>query len=548
MRWLAVLVVTALAALWSPAARAETWAKCTEPNYLSSFDERLGPQACDVVATARVRWSGGSTTIRVIRPRALPAGDNASMQRRVSETAGLVGPAMDAMGGGMILPETTILMTDYVSPREIQEGRVIRKGNWKAEALGIYGNECPVNWYKSHYAGTGTDFVFILSHELFHCVQFASFHLPEDEYWMWEGSAEYFAHLAEHNGPLQFVDQFASSITTTPLNRMDYPAFVFFTWLGGANGPPKVKQLLASARSVDSITPDMFMQFAKAWYETSIRLPDGRGLGVTPDSGPTVQLRGTQRLTSPALTPYTFSTQIVSFERGKRYDVTEQPGPEDSRTMWRSGGSGIFGETPRTVRTCSGPVRYQVIRTATRSNRGAIYQVDARAATQDECACPAGVWQETPQSTRRFFEQSAIGGGGAHYISGTRVLSLNADHTGSLSYNSVEVEFRSNPEYWIHQVVTGGTQFTWKTINGKLLTVYVHGSKPLVTLNNEIHARSGVNHETRMAGAQSIGHDFYCDEAGLHLKGPQGYKPSYLPASMPFNFSVDLDFVRIGGS
>ncbi|MEQ1541127.1 MAG: hypothetical protein ABL926_02635 [Novosphingobium sp.] len=547
MRGIWMIVLGVLASLIAQPARAEGFARCEQADYLASFDARLHPEPCEVVASATVHWHGGSAIVRVIRPRSLPAGDSAAIGRFLQETAVDVGQAMDAMGGGLTLPETTILMSSFVSPREVQEGRVIQKGTWKAEALGIFGQECPVNYYKSHYAGTGGDFVFTLAHELFHCIQFASFRAMPDQGWLVEGSAEYFAHLAKHQATIQFADQFNQAIPSTALDAMDYPAFVFYAWLGNANGPPKVKEFLAAARSIDgAVSSDMLMQFAKAYYETSIRLPDGRSLPVSPPPGPTVAVHGAMRFASPAVRPYTFSSQMLAFDRGKRFELSEEPAPADSRTLWRQGGSGLFGPTPTTVRTCSGEVRYQVIRTATRSGRAASYGISAASSSSTECACPAGVWQETPASTRNSVEQSATGGGGAHYISGTRILTLNPDHTGSFTYNAVEKESRTSAEFWLHQVVTGGTHFTWKVVNGILLTRYT-GSNNLVTLNNELHSPRGVVRETRQSGAQSIGHNFNCDDGGLHLIGPQGYRPSFLPAGTAFNYNVDMHFVRIGG-
>ncbi len=188
---------------------------------------------------------------------------------------------------------------------------------------------------------------------------------------------------------------------------------------------------------------------------------------------------------------------------------------------------------------------YRVIRTTTRSTRAGDVNVTAQPASRSVCACPAGTWQETPASARRYFEQMAVPGGEKRYIAGFRVLVLNPDHTGSLTYQSVETETRSSPDFWLHQTATGGTHFTWKVVNGMLLALLVPGNN-LITLHNETHSPRGVLFETRQAGAQSIGHEFYCDEAGLHLR-QLARPPSPIPGLVT-QFNTNMDFVRIGGT
>jgi hypothetical protein len=141
-------------------------------------------------------------------------------------------------------------------------------------------------------------------------------------------------------------------------------------------------------------------------------------------------------------------------------------------------------------------------------------------------------------------EQSAFGTSGTRYISGTRILQLNPDHTGSFTYQSVESETYSTPEFWLHQVKTGGTHFTWRVVNGMLLTILTPGDN-LITLQNDQHSPRGVLHEVRRAGAQSIGHNFSCEGNMLHLT-QHNLPPSPYPG-MP-RISVDMDFVRVGSA
>lgn len=532
------------------AARAEPWPKCMEPNYLSSFDARMTPQPCEVVTTARINWRGGHKNLRVIRPTAMPAGDNTALISRINETARVVGEAMDKMGGGLTTDDITIMMTAYVSPREVDGEDVFRKGDVEAEATDMFAHECPVSYYKVRTPGTGNNFVFILSHEIFHCIQFRSWRdLPWENGWLIEATAEYFAYLAKAEAPSGFIPEFDAQIQSTAIARMDYPDVVFYLWLGHAYRPPQVKEFIDSARSIDHITPDMLFNFAKAYFDQTIQLPFGQRLPSTPRAGRSLTVSGATTIASPAITPYTLTTQTIRFERSKIYHLTAGTVPDDARTAWREGAGGISGDMPSTITTCDGPKEFRVIRTTTRSSTAGNITVTAEPASASACQCPAGVWQETVESARHYFEQSAFGGpSDTRYISGTRTLTLNADKTGSFIYNSIATEVgQRGSELWLEQTKTGGTTFTWRVVNGLLYTVLIGGESNMITLHNTQHSHSGTRSETRKAGPQTIGHNFFCDAAGLHLRQAAMTTGTFMDGYRT-GYTTDMDFVRVGSA
>jgi hypothetical protein len=80
-----------------------------------------------------------------------------------------------------------------------------------------------------------------------------------------------------------------------------------------------------------------------------------------------------------------------------------------------------------------------------------------------------------------------------------------------------------------------------------MILTFVRGGTNLLTLDNTITTPGHTLHETRRAGMQSIGHQYVCDNAGLHLKVAP-HQPSFLPPGMTSSFSVDMDFTRIGSA
>lgn len=523
---------------WPQVARADD--RCMEPGYLEHFNPRLTtPEPCDEITSAEIHWRGGTALLRAIHPRSMPIGDDSDLVGRIRATADAVGHAMESMGGDLHLDNVTLLLTNYVSPREGTPEEGFDKGSYIAAASTVFAHECPVSYYKLRVRTSGDSFTFTLAHEVFHCVQYRTWPSMPDEGWLTEASAEYFAYLAKPDYRAGFIPAFDRNIPNTALNRMDYPAVVFYLWLGNAYGPPRVREFLASTRSIESaIDPDMLTKFAQAYFTQTIRMPEGLPLPSTPATGATRTINASTRILSPEVTPYTLNQETLTFSRGKVYQLTLSTEPLDARTVWRREPGGFaFDQAPRSISTCDDEQRYRVIRTTTRSSRAGDIEITAEPATAAACSCPAGTWQETPASTRHTFESSATGGR-VRYIAGSRLLTLNPDHTGSFIYNSVETESEPGGDFSVNVTRTGGTHFTWKTVNGTLLTVLVPGDN-LLTLHNSYHARGGGSgFETRRAAPQSIGHGFFCDASGLHLR-------QLRPATFAL-IDVNMDFARVG--
>ncbi len=543
----AILALGVLFCVLPQTALAEEYPRCREEFYLLRYDSRLTPQGCEVITTAQIRWGSRSAALRAIRPNSMPITNRDLFISNIRDSAAAIGSALERMGGNPNLSDITVLFTSYVSPREDGPHGPFQKGDYLAAAGWTVQNECPVVYYKDAEPSTGEDFVFYLSHEAFHCVQFSSWPRMPRENWLVEGSADYFAFLVKPDFGPRFIPVFDREISSVPLKRMDYSAVPFYLWLGHANGPPRVREFLESARSIEtSIPPDMLGEFAKAYFGPTILMPSRRPMPSNPAAPATRSIRGTTRIASPVVTPYTLKSEFITFERGNIYELSQLPAPSDARTAWRFETDTAFGEMPTRISTCDGEKRFLVVRTTTTSRRAGDINVTAQPASSNVCACPAGVWRETTASAKRYFEQKALGiysgTESTKYISGGRVLTLNPDHTGSLTYVNVETVTTGSSDLTLRQIKTGGSRFTWSIANGELQTVLAGGNN-LITLNNELTTPSGVRFETRQAAGQSIYHGFSCDASGLHLR-QIGPPPSLFPG-MTTSFNTNMDFVRV---
>ncbi|MDB5678751.1 hypothetical protein [Sphingomonas bacterium] len=549
---LAISFVIALAFLWPHAAKANQYPLCTHPNYLAYIDERLAPQTCEIIHSAPIVWRGGRSTIRAIRlTSAAPLTNIRQLSADIDAAAAGMGRAMDRLGGSLTLPPITVLFTDYVSPGTPRDN-TFRKGAYEAAAVDVLDNDCPVGYYKNADATSSAYFTFILTHEVFHCAQYQNWPRMLDQQWLTEATAEYFAYLAQPDYGPGFIADFDSSTQSTPLSRMAYEAVPFWLWMSATDGPPAVRDIIprVTADMSATITADRLIDFAEAYFDSTIKMPDGTTpMPSSPRIGGTHVVSGSEHIPAPNFTPYTLNERVIEFPAHKRFVLTYSPLASDQRMVWRKDSGGAWGPPLTEVVTCDGAQRFRMLYTSTSTAK--FSDIDIRAENgggAGVCTCPLGTWSETPESVKHYFEQTgfeAYAPSQIEYIGGGRTLRLNPDHTGSLSYDSVETIVRtSDPRIWLRQVKTGGTHFTWKVVGNMLLTVYTGGGNNLITLQNEQHAPNGVLNETRRGPPQSIGHVFFCDASGLHLRQPP--RPA-LPAGFPATtFTTDMDFARGG--
>ena len=535
--------------LFSRSVRADDFGRCTDAGYLGHFDARVAAQPCDVIETADIHWRGGSAKLRAVHPHGMPITGSPALAGRIRELAAAVGTAIDRMGGGVRLDNVTILFTNYVSPREGSPDSGFDKGAYTAGASSIFAHECPVSYYKETHRAGGDDVVFVLAHEIFHCIQYRNWSRMPEQPWLTEASAEYFAYLAKPVFGAGYIPNFDATIRTTALPRMSYEAVVWYLWLGDTAGPARVKDFIAGARSAETaISPSQWGDFAEAYFDRRIRMPDGRAMPSTPQLGGAIAIHGSDHLRMPPVVPFTIGNAAFAFDRGKYYQLRHAPLPPDARHVWRKDEGGAWGPPLTEVSTCSGPVRYRALWATTRSTSLGDIVVTAQPADASVCSCPAGTWQETGDSLRHYFEQSAVSPTNhPRYISGTRLLRLSPDHTGFLSYQDVVTESHGAADFWLRQTKTGTSHFTWRVVGGRLLTTLTAGDN-LLRLHNEQHTPKGVLVEDRRAAMQTIGHEFRCESGLLRLiQSPMPSVPGLPPElqrALHTAANVDMTFSR----
>lgn len=533
--------------LWPTAAHA--FGHCTDANYMASFNANIGaqPQDCDVLDTLRVRWSGHDVPMRLVKLQASHQ-ELASKERTgIHELADKVGVALAQMGAVSIDP-ITVMYRDVPSPYV----------GTPAHTWGRPG-ECTITFWKTDNRSTQDRFLAVLAHELFHCVQRATWPgNPENRGWWWsEGMATYFAYLAIPGTTVgdEVIPRFDQKIGVTSIVDLDplggYPAVVFFLWLGQTQNPAAITHFMMAMPDVNArdmqlaalrreVPIDAWLAFAEAYLDQTIVMPGGRQLPSSPSFGTPLAVSDGTTLAMQAI-PYAVQTRKLDFRAHSMFTPQLANRPSDARVMWRKLEHGAWSAPPGSLPTCPDADSERAVWvTSTSSSAGDMrFGEDHR---NDVCSCPAGTWAETNESLHHYFEQAALGPP-PRLLNGGRRLVLSSDHTGTFSYVKIELETVPNAEgQFTNWTLDGTSHFTWRITGDMVLTVLQRGAAQLLAKHATFHSARGVAVNDMSILGQTIGHHFRCEGDRLILTNPPavlvgGRRPP----------SADMTFVRASG-
>lgn len=544
-------------------APARAFVACETPNYYTLFgDPRLVDGPCDLVGSAEIHWSGNVRRVRAIKQRGVPMDDSAEFRNRITEIARRVGSAMEIMGG-LDIDDVTILFTNYASPADPDaRPEPIDKGEYDAVASSPFAHECPVAIYKSELGMDEDAFLFTIVHELFHCIQYKVWDRVADADWWSEGSAEYFAQLAvpgvaSGDG---YFSQFDSEIFEKPLNEMSYEAVTFWAWLGAASGPPAVGRLISGlgADLESSITPDMWGDFAKAYYDRAIILPGGRALPSTPAIGPEVRVAGAATLHLDELPLYTLTNERFIFESGKYYTLAFRDQPSDLRMFWKEGTAGAgWTAPPEEVSTCDGEQSYKAMWGMTHSRAPGtidIHGEDLGSGAAATCSL-LGTWVMSAADLSANIavlnpkDSCALESGALRIIFTPFRAPLGPQGPFRGAYNFDDIRFRcdhppSQGGYFI-RTVSGSANVYWRSVSRSLILAFPEVGRSIGTIRTESHSRASTTTKTEdfVWGAIGIGPTL----GGRYtLTGDRFFVAT--PAGYPEDPNYQFDFFREGAS
>ncbi|HEU0152494.1 MAG TPA: hypothetical protein VFQ84_04015 [Arenimonas sp.] len=392
-----------LLSAFGAAGEARAFGRCDDGAYMRGFDNRLGPTSCRTVHTSLIVWHGGTADLRVILPGAsLPVVDEGVFRERIDELVRRVGPAMNQMGGRLALGEVSILLSNL----EFRGYHAVTRTR---------AGECQITFFKDGRDISVDQFLFTLSHELFHCIQYDTWESANGDdpaLWWMEGTAEYFAHLANRNSAEadSILLQYDQDSPDVPLLDMNYPAQVFFLWLGGSRGSEAIPPFIAGMASApgraaqleamrERIPMDTWMAFAQDYIDGRIRLPGGRELPGGVDFGRTTVIDG-PRTVAFDTSEYVLTRQQLLFKKGRTYTLAQLGGVGDYRSRFDES-LGEWIDPPERVLACDEDRVHTVLSLATEGeNVTYSIQVEESARIDERACCLVGRWQPTEAARR----------------------------------------------------------------------------------------------------------------------------------------------------
>ena len=366
IRGLALVAICGIVTLASSAfAQDGAFGDCTDTAYLDSFAE--APTAGEMICVEHFRFAvetpDGTRYIRGISDAAAGWAAPASMIAEVERGARLAANAFGYLGRYSVDNITLLIIEDVYATEEL-----VNHGTG-GEVLGVALSdrgpvpgparpaECLITLFALASGATDGSMAVTVAHEIFHCVQGATYAGPkyqsysEGGAWWIEGTAEAFAAAAipESFAFTDRSDDFDTSVEMRyALDRMLHQSVHFFYWLmqtqGGLPALMPFQDAMADtggrgaqwAAMRAALPPDAWQAFAEAYADSRIYHPQGSALASSPPEGTVMRFDATGRQTLP-LEPFAISLGRASYGCGV-WDNTAAP--DAPQMTWKPGDAG----------------------------------------------------------------------------------------------------------------------------------------------------------------------------------------------------------------
>ncbi|CAN1522825.1 hypothetical protein MCELHM10_01153 [Paracoccaceae bacterium] len=336
------LVLVLAIGLLCLAKPASAFSDCMAEGYLDGFAEAptAGELTCVEFFRFAVNTPDGPREVRGIADAAVDWAAPPALVAEVERGARLAGNTFSLLGRFSVDDITILILDDVYATEEITN-----HGTGE-QVLGIALSdrapdpdrpaECLITIYALATPATDGSMATTVAHEIFHCVQGATYPGPkyqsygEGGAWWIEGAAEAFAAAAIPESAA-YTDRSADFDTSVEmryaLDRMLHQSVHFFYWLmqdrGGLSALMPFQDAMADSGGRDAqhaamrraLPPDAWQAFAEAYADSRIFHPQGSGLSSSPPEGTVMTFEATGRETLP-LEPFALSLGQATYGCG----------------------------------------------------------------------------------------------------------------------------------------------------------------------------------------------------------------------------------------
>lgn len=448
-QWLIRGLLFACLAWASPAL---AFGPCDSTTYVSNFRGAGLSNTCRVVSVETLRYSGGSAPIRLLAVEGEGSVVNEDALKLVfRRLANRASEALTALPG-LRVNEVSVLITRQSPP---PQAGLSRLDAW-AQTY-VENGECFITQFWPRESTTRDYFMFLIAHEIFHCVQraseFAATRAEESDWWV-EGTAEYFANLTYPGTSFSdgYVGDFDLQSQRRPLNRMTYASVVFFFWLAQQDGPSAIVRFIRGmaegggglAAMQAQIPATAWHDFGQAYLDAEIVAPGARPVPTSPTTGRLLRINGPTR-PRVRTAPFVLHRERWTFVAGRVYQVEQTMIDAGMAVSFRQSETKWTGP-PERVLACDEQQVFFVLATTTTEPGEARYEVTLPERLQNATACcMVGAWTPTDESRageNSFFQD--IGGPAIAAQGGSTecdapindwTLDFGADGRGTLDWN-----------------------------------------------------------------------------------------------------------------
>ncbi len=507
------LVVLAFCSVATLPARAG-FTDCNNRAYIAQFDARLADEPgflCVESGRTPVTSASGTTEIRIIQHLVSDWAMAPGALRAIKNGVAASAAAMPSLGD-FEFSNVTILLVDGLGPTGGSENF----GDVAAWTNFLPGDECRITLWLLGPGATADYGASVVAHELFHCVQRASLSTAQMRSggagaaiggtWWLEGSADWFSTVAAPSQRFMRdrVRVFDTDSPRVALNRMAYEAYVFFAWLGGADGRESVVPFLrgmassasepAQRRAMAAALPaDQWLRFAQDYRDQKVRDGHGADIGSTPQPGDpyTWDATRTQRIELP---PFVLARADLTVRCGRwRFEGT----PARFHAARPSDGT-TWGPLPTALDAMDGAERtLRFVGMNTGTSAVALQVEGTREAACNQCAgtremdrCLVGAWELTSHGAEQWMRDY----GSPVKLTGLRrtnnVITLRDDGTFTTGASRIEAEAQGEDNIRATADLASQASGRWSAAGGRFnvcpdtrtqsgtVTVIVHG-KPI---------------------------------------------------------------------
>lgn len=376
-------LVVAFVVLANTAPASADFGDCMDGDYLGGFG---GPDAetdpfspvrmitCIVEFDIEYASPAGRRHIRGIRDASADWGFRPGALAQIEVGARAAINAMSQLGAFQVEDITILILDDSYDLLSIPPGS---DGSVAAVTNGnIAGDECYITSFMFGPTGRAAEIPQTTAHEIFHCIQAASLSAAQwtttdaGGAWWAEGSAEYFAALAVpdvgdmHHRAAAFDRAVAAE---TPLYDDTYGMAVFFHWLhhrsGAAGLMPFLNQMAGSSgdraqRSAmrNVLSDDGWLEFAEAYADRSISMPNGAALAFSGDDGENIYF-DENRTERTSLRPFILRRGWITYDCGR---WENEQTPDNANLGVRAESDSAWASLPPEIDASSGvEMRYR---------------------------------------------------------------------------------------------------------------------------------------------------------------------------------------------